>query len=104
MYSRIISRLLTNFETKLNVFPNFPEIKMASVGVEVSSQTPEKLSVNGSKNGNMTTGDNTDHPSTANNGVEKRSEHEEMQYLNLIRKIIESGELEIYSCKKRIYT
>jgi len=66
---------------------------MASVGVEVSSQTPEKLSINGSKNGNMTNGDNTDHPSTANNGVEKRSEHEEMQYLNLIRKIIESGNM-----------
>jgi len=61
---------------------------MASVGVEVSSQTPEKLSLNGSHNGNMTNGH---HPPTTNNGVEKKNEHEEMQYLNLIRKIIESG-------------
>merc|ERR1712129_104491 len=54
------------------------DYKMASASVEVGSQTPQKLSngTNGHSNGN---------------GVEKKGEHEEMQYLNLIKKIIDSG-------------
>jgi len=59
---------------------------MASVGVEVGSQTPQKLP----QNGEITNGHTT---STTSNGdhVKHTGEHEEMQYLNLIRKIIESG-------------
>jgi len=59
---------------------------MASVGVEVGSQTPQKLS----QNGEITNGHTT---STTSNGYHDKhtGEHEEMQYLNLIRKIIESG-------------
>jgi len=57
---------------------------MSSAGVEVGSQTPQKLPQNGEiTNGHTTT--------TATNGDKHTGEHEEMQYLNLIRKIIETG-------------
>jgi len=56
---------------------------MASASVEVGSQTPQKLSLNG------TNGVTNGHANS--NGVEKKGEHEEMQYLNLIKKIIDSG-------------
>jgi len=54
---------------------------MSAVGVEVGSQTQQKLYQNGS---------NGYHDSHSN-GVELKGEHEEMQYLNLIRKIIDTG-------------
>jgi len=57
---------------------------MSSAGVEVGSQTPQKLP----HNGEITNGHST---STTSNGDKHKGEHEEMQYLNLIRKIIESG-------------
>ena len=58
---------------------------MSSAGVEVGSQTPQKLPQNGEiTNGHTTT--------TATNGDKHIGEHEEMQYLNLIRKIIETGQ------------
>jgi len=59
------------------------DYKMASASVEVGSQTPQKLSING------TNGVTNGHSN--GNGVEKKGEHEEMQYLNLIKKIIDSG-------------
>jgi len=55
---------------------------MASASVEVGSQTPQKLPQNGT-NG-VTNGATNDHH-------EEEGEHEEMQYLNLIKKIIETG-------------
>ena len=59
---------------------------MASASVEVGSQTPQKMAQNGI---NVAT-TNGHHEKKADH--EKKAEHEEMQYLNLIKKIIESGE------------
>jgi len=60
---------------------------MASASVEVGSQTPQKMPQNGI-NGATTNGH---HETTTNGHHEKKAEHEEMQYLNLIKKIIDSG-------------
>jgi len=57
---------------------------MASASVEVGSQTPQKMPQNGI-NGATTNGAST------NGHHEEKAEHEEMQYLNLIKKIIDSG-------------
>jgi len=55
---------------------------MTSVTSEVQNTISQKMAVNGSTNINGAT-----------NGVEKKTEHEEHQYLNLIKKIIETGNL-----------
>jgi len=64
---------------------------MASTSVEVeSSVLLQKKVQNGASNG----------INGATNGHGKEAEHEEMQYLNLIKKIIETGEDEerSFSC------
>ena len=65
---------------------------MASASVEVGSQTPQKMAQNGI-NVATTNGHHekkAEHEKKADH--EKKAEHEEMQYLDLIKKIIESGE------------
>ena len=57
---------------------------MASASVEVGSQTPQKMPQNvATTNG---------HHEKKDEHEKKAEEHEEMQYLDLIKKIIESGE------------
>ena len=75
-----------NFSSSLNI----AESQMASASVEVGSQTPQKMPQNG-MNGATTNGAITNGAST-NGHHEEKAEHEEMQYLNLIKKIIDSGE------------
>ena len=52
---------------------------MASVTGVAMNPANQNTAVNGSTNGST-------------NGVEKKADHEELQYLNLIKKIIETGE------------